>query len=216
MSKIELNTKHIETYLKVGANDKNWYDECRKTLIGLFGEERLWLVCQLLAATSMHTSLKANLVLFRKALYQYDNNELFVGFMPGIIKQLNQIREGKGLTGRKINNFALAMFGDPNAVVVDTWILRAFGVETKRMYKERVIENSADPKRYNAIEKWIRRSAIRRKPKLEPRELCSMIWAGVRKYRGYMYEPTRYCDLIRQQFSLPLFEQFEEEIKQVI
>lgn len=194
----------IPEYISLGKADLKWYAECRVTLEEIFPGEDLWLICRLLAATSIHTSLKANIKLFRKALYLYHNDLPFNGFVPVMTKQLVSLKAGGDLSGRKIRNFAAAMYGNPNAVVVDTWILRAFAVNRKRTFRGRIIDASASKKQYDAIEKWIVKRAF--KLGMQPRELCSMIWAGVRRYKGYFYEPTRYCEFIKSSFSLPLFE----------
>jgi hypothetical protein len=58
--------------------------------------------------------------------------------MPNIKQQLEQIRKGDELTGRKIRSFARAMAGDPDAVVVDIWLLRAFNMDRKYFRKDKV------------------------------------------------------------------------------
>lgn len=199
---MKIYTAMIPQYVSLGRSDHNWYPECKRTLTEIFPGEDLWLICQLLAATSIHTSLKANIVLFRKALYMYHNNIPFNGFVPVMVKQLVSLKAGGSLSGRKISNFARAMYGDPSAVVVDTWILRAFAVNKKRKFRDRIIDASASKKQYDAIEKWI----IKRAYKLgySPAHYCSMIWAGVRRSKGYLNEPTRYCDFLRYHFQLQL------------
>ena len=122
-------SKDIERYIEIGKRDLNWYADCRKVFIHLFGKNKLELVCKLFAATSINTSLKSNITLFRKALYEIENDLPVGKYLPNIQKQLYQIRAGQELTGRKIRSFERAMSGCPNAVVVDTWLLRAFKVD---------------------------------------------------------------------------------------
>lgn len=131
-----MNTDKIARYLWIGRKDIDWYKDCQSVFVELFGEHRLSLVCQLFAATSINTSLKANITLFRRALHEIDNNLPRSKYLPNIEQQIDQIRSGKPLTGRKIRSFASAMSGDKNAVVVDVWLLRAFDMDRKYFRKE--------------------------------------------------------------------------------
>lgn len=186
----------------LGRGDINWYSDCQAMFIELFGQEKLQLVCRLFAATSINTSLKANITLFRRAFYEIENGLPIGDYLPNIRQQLQQIREGSPLTGRKINNFANAMAGDKNAVVVDVWILRAFGQDKK--YFRRSGEKTPDyigalftemwssyplnkglyrsggatDRQYTLIEAYIQEQA--REMGLEPRQFCAMLWAGIR------------------------------------
>jgi hypothetical protein len=191
---------NISRYVWLGRKDKTWYSDCKETLIDLFGEDELSLVTNLLAGTSINTSLKGNITLFRRAYYEIKNELPTSNYLPNIQQQINQIREGKELTGRKINSFAKAMRGDVNAIVVDIWILRAFELDRKYRRNSGPHEGTfrsggATDKQYSLIESWIRQEAIYRS--LLPYELCSMIWGGVRREQSGDNE-TRYCDILRQ------------------
>lgn len=175
-----MNTEFIEKYIQIGANDKGWYEQCRTTFINLFGEDKLQVVCKLFAATSINTSLKANIRLFRKALRERELGLPRGKYLPVIAMQLDLIEKGLPLSGRKINNFADAMYGVKTAVVVDVWLCRAFGIDTKRRLATtgRTVENTPTKKQYDSVEAWVTAEAHKRG--LEPRQLCAMIWAGVR------------------------------------
>lgn len=195
-----MKTENISRYVWLGKKDKAWYSDCRQTLVDLFGEQELTLVTNLLAATSINTSLKSNITLFRRAYYEIKNNLPTSNYLPNIQNQINQLREGKELTGRKINSFAKAMRGNVDAVVVDIWLLRAF--EMDRKYKRNsgphegtFRSGGATDKQYTMIENWVRQEAIYRG--VLPYELSSMIWGGVRREQSGDNE-TRYCDILRQ------------------
>lgn len=128
-----MDTSKIARYLWLGQKDTHWYQDCEDTFVKLFGRDRLWLVANLFAATSINTSLKSNITLFRKALSEIDQNAPVGNYLPNIKTSIQRIRDGKELSGRKIRSFAAAMSGDKDAVVVDIWILRAF--EEYRSYK---------------------------------------------------------------------------------
>lgn len=132
--KIDLDTSRIARYVWIGRHDRGWYQDAEQTFVQIFGRHRLDLVTKLFAATSINTSLKANITLFKRALHEIDKG-LPLGttgnFMPNIRQQIEQIRAGKDLTGRKIRSFAAGMSGNRDAVVVDIWLLRAFGQDRK-------------------------------------------------------------------------------------
>ncbi len=179
-------TDKIEAYYYAGLKDIDWYKECEDLFVSIYGRDRLPLITKLFAATSINTSLKANITLFRKALHEMENNLPFSNYLPNIKIQLERLRAGQELSGRKIRSFAAAMSGDVNAVVVDIWLLRAFEMDKKYYRKENstakrrggVRSSGATDKQYTQIENWVRASAWVRG--IQPRELSSILWAGVR------------------------------------
>jgi hypothetical protein len=178
-----MDTSNIDKYIQIGMNDKLWYEECEKLFEEIYGKERLKLVAQLFSATSQASSLKSNIQLFRKALHQWDNNLPFIGYLPGIQRQLQRLRSGEGLSGLKIKAFANAMSGDSQAVVVDRWLLRAFGMDKLSIrqtgpHKGKALSSGATKKQFYQIEGWVRGKAV--VLGLEPRQLSAMIWSGVR------------------------------------
>jgi hypothetical protein len=130
-----MKTDKLPRYLWIGRKDLRWYEDAQSLFEELF-PGRVSLVAKLFAATSINTSLKANITLFRRALHEIDNNLPIGDYMPNIKAQLEQIRGGADLTGRKIRSFAAAMSGDQDAVVVDIWILRAFDMDKKYFRKD--------------------------------------------------------------------------------
>jgi hypothetical protein len=183
-----MTTEHIAHYLRRGAKEKHWYLETQRLFTDLFGEDRLFLVTQLFAATSIKTSLTANIRLFRRALHEIETGKPFSNYLPAMRFQLELIRKGEPIAARKIRNFAAAMSGDPEAVVVDRWIMRAFGLDG---------DKSPTTRQYDEIERLIKFAASVRGE--EPRQTCAMIWGGV---RGGV---TRYDLFLRNQ----LFNMYE-------
>lgn len=201
-----MTTKYIGKYLRIGKKDRHWYKECQEVFAEIFGPERVQLVCNIFAATSINTSLKSNITLFRKAYYEIENGLPIGEYLPNIQLQLKKIREGKELSGRKIRSFAAAMSGDPDAVVVDIWLLRAFDMERKyfrvtkgdQKGRGRMRPVGATDKEYTKIESWVRQYAAAKG--YEAREVSSMIWAGVRISKSGDRE-THYKTILRNNFS---------------
>lgn len=198
--KQQIDTDKIMRYVWIGRHDLNWYSECEKLFAELFGTDNVRLVARLFAATSINTSLKSNITLFRRALHEIKTGKPIGKYLPNIITQLERIRRGDELSGRKINSFANAMSGDKDAVVVDVWLLRAFGMDRK-YYREgsgTFRSGGATDGQYNLIESYVRNEA--KSMKIEARQLSAMIWSGVRIDQGGDYE-TRYETLLRHQFQ---------------
>jgi hypothetical protein len=82
------------------------------------------------------------------------------------------------------------MTGDKDAVVVDIWILRAFGCSNL----------SPTKKQYDWIESWIRAEAYSRK--IQPRQLQAMIWIGCRELTNGPDEVNYSTALIRKMDNL--------------
>ncbi len=194
-----MNTINIERYITQGEKDKHWYRDCMIMFIDIFGSEQLKLVTSLFAATSINTSLKSNITLFRRALYEIQNDLPIGHYLPNIQSQLARIRSGQELSGRKINAFAHAMRGDPEAVVVDIWLLRAFDMDRKYIRaggKSR--SGGASEKQFDLIELYVREKA--ELLSLTPAQASAMIWSGVRTEQSRETE-TRYGNILRYHFN---------------
>lgn len=198
-----MDTSKIARYIWIGRRDINWYHDCEQLFCELFGRERLIITAQLFAATSINSSLETNVTLFRKALYEIENNLPTGAYLPNIKNQIMNIREGRELSGRKIRSFAAAMSGDVNAVVVDIWLLRAFGMSKQHMrhtgpHAGRLRDNGASNSQYTKIENYVREESAAMG--IEPRQMSSMLWAGVR-INTNGYKETHYARLLRHQFT---------------
>lgn len=189
-----MNTHNLTRYMDIGAKDKHWYKDCKKSMQDILPHLDINLVIDVMAATSMNTSLKANISLFIKMYHIIQNDLPFPSLLPAMEYQLRLVKEGKPLHGRKIFNFSEAMKGNKNAVVVDLWICRAFGVDAPREFRGRMKDRSPTKKTYDNIESYIRSKA----PVigLEPRQMCSMIWSGVRTEATGKNNTTRYSELL--------------------
>jgi len=189
-----VNTANIDKYIDRGYKDGlSWYADTQALFVEIYGPEYLPLVSKLFAATSINSSLKSNIRLFRRALYELESGLPMGKYLPVMAMQIDAIRNGRPMSGRKIRSFAAAMSGDVNAVVVDIWLLRAFE-ESNKYYRQlsgTLREGGATKWQYDVIEEYVRQEARIRG--LEPRQVSAMIWSGVR--RGV----TRYHDILRHQ-----------------
>ena len=181
-------------YLWNGRDDKLWYPRANYELTRLLPDVKPKILFNILAGTSMNTTLQSNIKLFFRALAQYKHGTKvlvkipgmnqrvetqFKGIFSGAIYQLWHFFEHGTLTGRKISNFADALDGNVLAVVVDIWMMRIFGVDRK--YRAKTLEQkSRSPTKsmYDAIEYYVR--LISPILDLEPRQFQAMTWGGVR------------------------------------
>lgn len=202
-----MDTSKIARYVWLGRKDVLWYTVAQTLFTDLFGADRIGLVTKLFAATSINTSLKSNITLFRKALYEIEKGKPIGKYLPNIQTQLTRIRAGEELSGRKINAFAAAMAGDPDAVVVDIWLLRAFDMD-KKYYRApkagskqrgQVRSSGATDKQYTEIETYVRQEAA--DMGLEPRQLAAMIWSGCRLASHPKDKESHYERLLRYHFG---------------
>ncbi|MEI8224183.1 MAG: hypothetical protein WCG20_03620 [bacterium] len=206
----EIHFSKIGRYLLNGRPDQLWYRATYAELCALLPMIDPQVLFHLMAGTSMNAQLQSNIKLFFKALAQYygkgkvltynsavakEINTQFSGFLPAAIYQLDHFVEHGKLRGRKISNFAQAMLHDLDAVVVDIWIMRAFGADRKYVFRNQAEKSRSPEKRlYDVIEYYIQRMA--RVIRLEPREFCSMIWGGVRIEETGTGNKTRYTPFI--------------------
>lgn len=161
----------INSYIRNGQYGAEWYDKTRAHIESIY-ESDTELFIDMLAATSANTSVKGNVTLAMKAYQQYKNNKAFKGYIPVTKNMLDIIRINyktgihAPFGGRKVQNFAAALKGDIDAVVVDRWMLRAFGFPNVTDY------------RYNIIETWIQNKAV--KLGMTARQVQAAMWCGIK------------------------------------
>lgn len=199
-----MDIKQLEEYLFLGRDCKDWYAETFALFNQQYGRYATLFTYIIIAATSINSTLKSNVRLARKAYYQISNGLEIWGYLPNIKTQLKRIQAGQPLSGRKITNYVEAITGNPNAVVVDVWILRAFGLATtKNVLTRQNYTPSPTSSQYDSIERAIKLWA--REIGIEPRQLQAALWAGVRfKATGDWVD--RYDNVLREQNQQPLFD----------
>ena len=164
----------IDTYFSKGYFHKDWYEDEANKLKQLLPEFEGLPIIRVFAVTSMTTNIEANVHLALKALLLWKKGLPFKGFLPNQILYLNQIKEGKDVKGRKIMTFIRALEGDENAVVVDIWMCRAFGVLNARILPNgRPYFKAPSKKDYDYVEKYVRQDCIKRG--VTPRQYQSIV-----------------------------------------
>ena len=183
---ITLDTSKIDYYLSQGQYHKDWYAVEGNLLYDLLPEFHGLPIIRCFACTSMTSSIESNVHQAIKALLQLKRGQCFTGFLPAQIKYLNLIAQGQDVPGRKIMSFIRALEGDVNAVVVDIWMCKAFGLlEERNLHvngRDRTYYKSPSKRVYETIERYCRQDAWKRG--LEPRQYQSIIWAAIKSELG--------------------------------
>lgn len=149
-----------------------WYDDAKRLAEELAALARIDVrqACAVIAATSINTSWQGNVTLSRKAAQQHrrGRKRVHVG-LSATDTYCRAALAGDPLPFQtaKLRNFALAIAGDDQAVVVDRWMYRAVG-ET----------DSQSPAKYDRVANAVRVAAAQRC--LTPRECQAVVWVVVR------------------------------------
>ena len=158
-------------------NHKDWYKNSYEALKKIYHNETD-LFINLLSATSPRKSVKANYKLahniYLNCISGLNPFENIKGLMPSHKPNVLRALKGLPLSGLKVLSFAKALMGDYNAVVIDTWIKRYFGLN----------DNYAlTPKRYKDLSIKIKNNA--RRHGLKPSEYQAVIWEIERTKAGF-------------------------------
>lgn len=159
--------KLVAAFHGAGEGNHTWYDSTNTKLNEMFGEDGP-MMGKFLAVTSSNATVKSNATLAAKAYRQWKAGEPFEGYRPVVKLQLERVARGEDAGGRKITEFAKALSGDPEAVVVDRWMLRAFGFN----------KDAATDRQYDLIEQVIRDLA--KKLDKTPRQVQAALWFEVK------------------------------------
>lgn len=189
----------MQKYFQAGKDRAGWYDQTRTALSGQFGADTD-LVLGMLAATSINATVKSNCRLAMKAYRQHKAGQAFDGYLPVVAKNLRGlVMEGK-LSGQKISAFWEALKGNPDAVVIDRWMLRAAGLRDKLTEAK----TGATKGEYAKVTAMVQRLAKREG--CEPRQAQAAVWFGIKdqveKRRGVVNPAPPYQQLIQQEMRV--------------
>jgi hypothetical protein len=218
--------KATRTMLKAyheGTAGRGWYDQTLTELQNIYGPEDGRLMAAFLAVTSPNTTLKSNVTLALKAFEIYkakgeitpesiaahlptvENVEHQKGFLGSVVRNLNLVAKGQEPAAKggslKVLRFYQALMGDPNAVVLDRWMIRAMWPEKIRQlanqeglqYEKYALTES----QYKMMERVVQQKA--RELGVTPRDLQAMIWVGMKRIEeGGETEIRRFEDILKE------------------
>lgn len=149
------------------ADHRHWYDhaweriEAKAYELGCDPSD----LAAVLAITSPRVQVARN---WRIAVHYFEHGELPSGVLGRVRRNVEQWAATGKITGPKVKAYYRALTGDPNAVVLDTWMAKLFGVDQRALPTKQVREPII--KRINAAAD---------KLGWEPREVQAALWAWV-------------------------------------
>lgn len=186
MAGVILDTSNVHQYVNEGWDHKDWYATESRLLLELLPEFKGLPILRTFAITSMTSSIESNVHLAIKALLQMKRDEPIIGFLPTQRVYLERVRRGMDVPGRKIMSFIQALEGRADAVVVDIWMCKAFGLLKTREVpvngRQRTYYAAPTRRQYDAIEAYVIDKAFQ--IGIEPRQLQPIIWSAVKREFG--------------------------------
>ena len=125
------SNKHLAAKARQYARAKYWYLDSRQAIENHLGNKiGSDLAIQFIAATSPRNSVKRDLSLALREIDHYINHQpvsrRYGIASPTIYKNVLRVCGLRPLRGAKTLAFALALAGNENAIVLDTWTMKAF------------------------------------------------------------------------------------------
>ena len=174
---------------------KDWYRDCGDKIRQEYGRYA-GLFIGLLAATSPRKQVSANFRLANRIFHrhigglpiEYDR------LLPAARSNVKRALLNEPLSGNKVRAFAENLKGNFDAVTIDIWILRYYGIGVKSL------SNGG----YKNLSRLIAIEA--RQYQLKPAEYQAVIWSEIRAKYGL--KPSSY--LLAEEFSQKFFEFYWE------
>jgi hypothetical protein len=185
----------VERLFRLGEFRVDWYHGAWSDLVEKFGEKDADLIVRLIAATSPNMRPDDNVKLayriYRDVVKGGKSlDEVFPivegkskGLMPDVRKNVEIVLAGGLPGGAKVENFYRAIFGDPNAVVIDIWMIRGLAPGLAKAIKKAVDEGERASKaitltdaQYEFLANRVR--AIAERVGVSPRDVQAAIWSG--------------------------------------
>ena len=162
------SVKRLADLLEKGEPGGEWYGKALEEVSEYFGPDAE-LFIDFFAATSARTSVRANMKFAVEAYHRYKTGQPMRGFMKAHRLNLERVVRGEPIKGPKVGPFADALKGDHNAVVVDRWMMRAFGIKG----------DSPTEAQVKLITRLVREKAAQRG--ISPRMYQETLWKGIKR-----------------------------------
>jgi hypothetical protein len=153
-----------------GRHGMDWYEMTSKWAKETVGDDSEMFL-KFLAVTSADSSTEAGGALALKAFSQWRHGLPFTGMRSeSMTANLRKVAAGEAPGGDKIGNFMKALLGDPDAVVLDRWMIKALGMSIK--------QGSLPEKQYKLYAQIVKDMAV--EAGMSPRQFQAAIWEGAR------------------------------------
>lgn len=168
---------------------RSWYADSRQAIQSVYGAN--WqLFTAMLAATSPHATVKANITLARKAYNELGEYGTLnpAHFTRQHAANLERAWLGVPPNGRKVRSFLLNLLGYEDCVTVDIWICRWATHQPHDLARN--INPRQPDRHYDAIEHFIQYLA--RLDSITPAQKQAEIWCKTRgdshSYADYLHQ----------------------------
>lgn len=163
----------LEEYARAGKDGKHWYTDAWRTIGDL--TPCGWTpkdFAAIVAITSPRVHVKKNISL---ALEFAELGRISSGHLPTVATALAKHVQTGDVAGPKVSAFYRALTGDHNAVVLDVWMARAFGMEQTDKAFRRV-----------GTQEWMTQCVTRTAGFLgyTPRQTQACVWYGAMREAG--------------------------------
>ncbi len=147
---------------------RNWYKDDIKHIQENFADSKLFSA--LLAATSPRVSVSRSYKMSIHIYNQFNSGQAidYTGIIPAAIGNIKRALAGQELSGPKVRSFYQNLIGNENAVTIDVWMLKFFGIHNKGL----------TVKQYGKLADKVRRYAKR--IGLTPSSLQAILWTYTR------------------------------------
>jgi hypothetical protein len=154
-----------------GKYGMGWYEKTADWAKQKFGKDSDMFL-RFLAVTSANGQTESGAAMALKAFAQWKSGMDFEGFRgESMVGQLKKSAAGEPLAeNSKIKNFLDALRGDPNAVVLDRWMLDALNMKEKG--------GTLKPNQYKVYDHVIKQLAEAND--MTPRQFQAAVWEGAR------------------------------------
>jgi hypothetical protein len=167
----EKNLNDLLQMRESGKHGMGWYEETAKWSKQKFGSDSDMFL-RFLSVTSANSSTEAGAAMALKAYSQWKMDMPFEGFRgQAMSDQLRVVSRGEALPeNTKIQNFLDALRGNPDAVVLDRWMIKALNLPSSK--------GSLTPSNYKIYERVVRDLATAND--MTPRQFQAAVWEGAR------------------------------------
>ena len=204
----------------------DWYDNAFGELVKVFDGDAS-TIAKLLAAVSPQVPVDRSVDIAMRAYKALKTSPTWEDYLKNIegdgdltagfrIDNLERVYRGMDLSGPKVAQFYRNIIGDPDAVTVDTWMMKIF-------YGNRPPDAAGSAKGANAgevafIGEFVRQMA--EEMKVEPRQLQAALWVGKQiqdelgfdVQKGFEFELDQKVDADFNAFNETLRERIEMSI----
>ena len=159
----------------MAAGGHLWYEDARRAIQMQYGKRQMRRAAAVLAITSQRVHVRRNWRMAQAYMAGFP-----IRALPRVLTNLQRWEHDHIVRGPKIGPFAKALRGDDHAVVVDIWMLRAYGLDTPT------------PRNVRRVERSIRRTASQ--TGMLPAQVQAAVWHATITRHGK--QVARYSEMV--------------------